>query len=109
MEFLVSLFVGRPLNILAVGGAFLAGYFALRSSALGGGGRFRLLFVTAVAWVVYGVWEWLVLVRTPEADIRIDLLVIWPALATLSALALFCSVWQAGSIVRRTPGVARKR
>jgi hypothetical protein len=43
----------------------------------------------AVAWFLYAVWEWLVIVRTPEANIRVDLLVIWPVLAMLSAWLLF--------------------
>ena len=89
MEFLVSLFVGKPLSILAVSTLFLAGYLALRFTALGAGRRLRLLLVAAVVWMLYAAWEWLVLVRTPEANIRVDLLVIWPALAILSAWALF--------------------
>ena len=40
---------------------------------------------TAFAWLAYASWEWLVLVNTPEANIRVDLLLILPlvALATL--------------------------
>lgn len=45
--------------------------------------------MTAIAWALYAAWEWLVQVRTPEAIIRVDLMVIWPALALLSAWALF--------------------
>lgn len=92
MELLVSLFVGNPLNILAVAAIFLAGYLALRFTALGAGRNPRSLLVGAVAWALYAVWEWLVLVRTPEANIRVDLLVIWPALAILSAWVLFRSL-----------------
>lgn len=93
MELLASLFVGKPLNILAVATVFLAGYLALlRSVALGAGRHPRPLLVAAVAWVLYALWEWLVHVRTPEANIRVDLLVIWPAVALLSAWALFRSL-----------------
>ena len=49
----------------------------------------RPLLTAALAWGLYAAWEWLVQVRTPEANIRVDLLVIWPALALLSAWALF--------------------
>ena len=45
--------------------------------------------MAAGAWALYAAWEWLVQVRTPEANIRVDLLVIWPALALLSAWGLF--------------------
>ena len=92
MQFLASLFIGKPLHILAVAALFFAGYFALRFSALGGGRHLRMLLLAAVAWLVYAAWEWLVLLRTPEANIRFDLLLIWPALAILSAWALFRSL-----------------
>jgi len=40
----------------------------------------------------YAGWEWLILVRTPEANIRVDLLLISPALAVLSAWAVYRSL-----------------
>ena len=88
MDFLSSLFVGKPLHILAVGAVFLAGHLALRLTALGAGRQPRWLLFAAIAWAVYAAWEWLVQVRTPEANIRVDLMVIWPVLALLSAWAL---------------------
>jgi hypothetical protein len=42
------------------------------------------LLVPTAAWVLYAVWEWLVVWRTPEANIRVDLLLIWPVLLILS-------------------------
>jgi hypothetical protein len=92
MELLASWFVGKTLNILAVAVLFLAGYIALRYTYLGAGRHPRTLLVAAVAWALYTVWEWLVQVRTPEANIRVDLLVIWPALAIISAWALHRSL-----------------
>jgi hypothetical protein len=92
MELLTSLFVGKPLNILAVAALFLAGYLALRFTTFGVGRHPRLLLVAAITWALYAAWEWLVQVRTPEANIRVDLLVIWPALAILSVWALFRSL-----------------
>jgi hypothetical protein len=89
MQFLASLFVGKPLNILVVATVFFAGYFALRFTAIGVGRNLRMLLVAAVAWAVYAVWELLILLWTPEANIRVDLLVIWPVLAILSVWALF--------------------
>ncbi len=78
--------------MLAVAALFLAGHLALRFTALGAGRHPRPLLVAAVAWALYAVWEWLAHVRTPEANIRVDLLVIWPALAILSAWAPFRSL-----------------
>lgn len=89
MEFLSSLFVQKPLNVLVVAAAFLAGHQVLRLTALGTGRNRRWLLAAAVAWGLYAAWEWLIRARTPEANIRVDLLVIWPALALLSAWAVF--------------------
>ena len=94
MEFLASLLVAKPLSILAVAALFLAGHLALRFTALGASRRPRPLLAAAVTWALYALWEWAVQVRTPEANIRVDLLVIWPALAVLSARALFRSLRQ---------------
>ena len=63
---------------------FLAGFCALRFTALGAGRRATALLVPAAAWLLYAAWEWLITVRSPEANIRIDLLVLWPVLAILS-------------------------
>ena len=92
MELLAALFVGKPLNILVVAAIFLAGYLVLRFKTVGAGRHPWPLLVAAVAWVLYAAWEFLVSVRTPEANIRVDLLVIWPALAILSVWALFRSL-----------------
>lgn len=89
MQWLASIFVGKPLNIAVVAAVFLAGYAGLRASAAGAGRHPRMLLVTAGAWLAYAAWEWLVQARTPEANIRVDLLLIWPTLAVLSLWAVF--------------------
>lgn len=89
METLTALFVQNPLNVMVVAAVFLAGHVAVRLGALGAGRHPGWLLVAAAAWAAYGAWEWLIRVRTPEANIRVDLLVIWPLLAVLSAWALF--------------------
>ncbi|MDH4104570.1 MAG: hypothetical protein OEV39_00445 [Gammaproteobacteria bacterium] len=43
---------------------------------------------------VFAAWEWLVMVRTPEANIRVDLLLIWQA-------ALVVVVWSLVRTLRR--------
>jgi hypothetical protein len=88
MELLASLFVGKPLHILAVALVFLAGHLLLRLTALGVGRHPRPLLFAAAAWALYAAWEWLVKVRTPEANIRVDLLLIWPVLLVASIVAL---------------------
>jgi hypothetical protein len=89
MQTLASLFVGQPLHTLLVALPFLAAHLALRFTALGGGRNPRPLLWATLAWVLYAAWEWLVQVRTPEANIRVDLMLIWPTLTLLSAWAVF--------------------
>lgn len=84
MEFLASQLVGSPLTILAVAVLFVAAFFLLRRSRFGEVCRPNSLLIPAVAWTAYAAWEWLVLARTPEANIRVDLLVIWPVLLIIS-------------------------
>lgn len=89
MEFLASLVVHRPLNILIVAAVFVAGYLALRLTSFGDGKHASALLIPIIGWMLYAAWEWLVMVRTPEANIRFDLLLIWPVLVGLSAWAIF--------------------
>ena len=92
MESIASLFVHKPLNILIVAAVFAIGYLALRFTALGEARHPGALLVPAIGWALYAAWEWLVMVRTPEANIRVDLLVIWPVLLVLSVWFVISAV-----------------
>jgi hypothetical protein len=83
---LAALFVRKPFAIAAVALAFGAAFLTRRRAHPQGS---RALLVVAAAWALYAAWEWLVQVRTPEADIRVDLLVIWPVLGLLSLWGLY--------------------
>lgn len=89
MELLAMLFVGKPQNILVVAIVFLAGYLVLRFAALCIARNPRPLLIASIVWGLYAAWELLVQTKTPEANIRADLLVMWPVLAIFSAWALF--------------------
>jgi hypothetical protein len=89
MEMLASLLVGKPGNILFVTGAFLLACLIVRFTSPANRRGFNSLVVASVAWAAYAGWEWLVQARTPKANIRVDLLVIWPMLAILSARASY--------------------
>jgi hypothetical protein len=89
MELLASLFVGKPQHIIAVAIVFLTGYLALRFMLIGNARHSRSLLIASTAWGLYAAWEWLVQIKTPEANIRVDLLVIFPVLAIFSAWALY--------------------
>jgi hypothetical protein len=88
MDLLVSLLVGQPLTILAVAAAFCAAYLALRFRWPRLAPHPLPLLAAATAWALYAVWEGLVLLLTPEANIRVDLLLIWPLLGILSLWSL---------------------
>jgi hypothetical protein len=92
VSLLASLFVGKPLNILAVAVLFGGAHFVLRTTASGRFGRTRSLLVAAGMWALYAAWEWLVQVRTPQANIRVDLLLIWPVLLVASLVGVVKAV-----------------
>ena len=41
----------------------------------------NVLWVPTALWLAYAGWEWLVVTQSPEANIRVDLMLIWPVLA----------------------------
>jgi hypothetical protein len=89
LNFLTSLFVLKPLNIFIVAVCFLTGYLVFRFTDLGVKRKPRSLLIASCAWGLYAAYELLVLIKTPEANIRVDLLVIWPVLAILTLWALY--------------------
>lgn len=84
MSFLAALFIAKPLNIFAVTIFFVVGYVALRLTEFGIQRNHRLMLIASCAWGLYAAWEWLVQFKTLDANIHVDLLVIWPILLTLS-------------------------
>lgn len=88
-EILASLLVGKPGNILGVSMAFFLAYLVPQLVAPAERHRFGSMFVASVAWGAYAAWELRVQAMTPEANIRVDLLVIWPIVLVLSLWALY--------------------
>ncbi|HHP7233349.1 MAG TPA: hypothetical protein ACFCUC_01865 [Desulfobacterales bacterium] len=84
MALLASLLVGKPLNILPVAVFFSAGFLGLRFTTLGMARHPRALVIPSVAWALYAAWEWLVQIKTPEANIRVDLMLTWPVVLIIS-------------------------
>ena len=84
MNAIAAFFVHKPVNILIVAAVFFVGFLVLRYAAFAAGKQAWALLVPAVGWALYAAWEWLVMTKTPEANIRIDLMVIWPVLLVLS-------------------------
>jgi hypothetical protein len=80
-------FVQHPLRILALGVIYVALWGAIRAGR--SGRRANTLLLPAAFCLAFAGWEWLVLVRTPDADIRVDLLLIWPSLLILTVWSLW--------------------
>jgi len=89
--------VQQPLHILLVAAGNLPVWAAVRATPMRDVPGANVFWAPAIAWLAYAGWEWLVLQRSPEADLRVELLVIWPCLALLTAWA---AVRAAGSLRR---------
>jgi len=87
LEALGHWLVQQPGHILLVATLNLALWALCRATVLRTVPRSNVLWVPAVLWLAYAVWEWLVLVRTPEANIRVDLLLVWPVIALVTLWA----------------------
>jgi hypothetical protein len=83
----VGWFVQHPLRILALGATYAVLWGALRAGP--SRRKANALLLPAAFCLGFAAWEWLVLIRTPEADIRVDLLLIWPALLILTLWSLW--------------------
>jgi hypothetical protein len=88
LEFLGNLFIGKPLNVLAVAAVFVVAYLVRKKLGRQNLGHPRWLLAAALCWCAYAAWEWLVAARTPDANIRVDLLLIYPVLAAVSGWAI---------------------
>jgi hypothetical protein len=89
---IAQLLIGKPWNILAIG--ILLGVLALviAFTNLGANRKPRWLLIAAAAWLCYAAWEAAVLIKTPEADLRVDLLLIWPVLLGLTLWSLYRTI-----------------
>jgi hypothetical protein len=83
VDFLASLFVNQPLHVLLVACIYLVVWVALRLAGVPAGRKPSALLVPAVFAFLYAGWEWLVTTRTPEANLRVDLLIIQPVWAVV--------------------------
>ena len=103
IEGLVGWLVGPPLRILLIAAAHAGLWAVARASRLRGAPRTNALWIPALAWLAYAGWEWLVVVRSPDANIRVDLLLIWPAvaLATLWGWIRTAMAWRESAKVPR--------
>jgi hypothetical protein len=88
MDELSRFLVNQPLHVLLVSSVYVLLWLVFRFLKAGVIRHPNALFVPAVFALMYAGWEWLITVKTPEADIRVDLLLIWPLQAMLTLWAL---------------------
>lgn len=91
VELLATLFVGHPLRCAAVAGVLFGGYLMLRRRFGPEQTVTRWMPAAVLTWSAFAIWEWVVLVRSPEANLRIDLLLIGPVVLIVTAMALWRS------------------
>lgn len=94
MKTLISFFLGHPLRIASVAVVFFAAAWAVhRFLASGPSVRTWPLLVTGGLWAATAAWEFAVYALSPEANIRVDLLLICPVLLIASIAAIVMQVW----------------
>jgi hypothetical protein len=93
--------VQQPGHVLAIAAAHLALWAVCRATVLRKVPKDNVLWIPALLWVAYAAWEWLVLKKTPEADIRVDLLLLWPLLGIVMLWALLRAAKGWWSVRRR--------
>lgn len=77
-----NVFVQNPALIALISGIFFGAYLLLRgNTAL----RSRALLVPATAWLLWAVWELAITLFSPEANIRVDLLLVIPVVLIAAA------------------------
>ncbi len=79
-------FVNNPALIAVPAGLFFGAYLLLRNRTWTQGRRINALLVAATAWMAWAIWEWAVTIFSPEANIRVDLLLLIP-LVLIASLA----------------------
>ena len=92
IETLSRWLVQRPEHILLIAVGYAALWALLRTTILRATPRANVFLVPAALCLAYAAWEWLLLRKSPEADIRFDLLVIWPVIAGTTVWAFVRAV-----------------
>ncbi len=88
MEDLATFLVNQPEHVMLVASVYVLVWIVLRFLKIDVVHHPNAILVPTVFTLVYAGWEWWVTLKTPEADIRVDLLLIWPLQAILTLWAL---------------------
>ena len=68
MNILASLFVAKPMNVLAVALVFFACYLRLRFHVFGNDRQSSPVLVAAAVWLLYAAWEWLAMLQDTGSE-----------------------------------------
>lgn len=85
--------VGHPGVLVGVAGSFLALWAVGRVTGIAE--RPSALIGIAAAWAAWAAWELLVRRASPEANIRVDLLLVLPVVLLGTVLGLVLAFWPA--------------
>ena len=83
---IARLLVQNPAVIFLIAGLFLVAYLLLRNSKNVSHPKFLLWPATAFA--IWAIWEFMIMRFSPEANIRVDLLLIIPAVLIATAYGI---------------------
>jgi hypothetical protein len=88
VEVLARALVAHPLDIFEVAVLHFGVWAGITMTVMRGSPKGNVMWVPALLWLVYAAWEWVVGAVTPEANIRVDLLLIWPLIAIVTLWAV---------------------
>ncbi|AUX84830.1 hypothetical protein C3F34_01240 [Acinetobacter sp. ACNIH2] len=86
MNFLTNLLVAKPLSIFGIACIFFIGYLIVRNFSHQHSAKY--LGLTSILWLLYALWEFFVQLKSPDTNIRIDLLIIWPVIFILTFISM---------------------
>jgi hypothetical protein len=93
MNFLINLLVAKPLSIFGIACVFFIAYLIVRNFSHRRSAKY--LGLTAILWLLYACWEFWVQFKTPDANIRVDLFIIWPVIFCLSLSSIILLFFKA--------------
>lgn len=89
---IVAQLIADPGLLLLIGLLFTGAYLLLRNRA-GDNLRPRALLWPGMAWTLWAIWEMLIARFSPEANIRVDLLLIIPVVIGVSIYGIVRLFW----------------
>jgi hypothetical protein len=100
LEVLSRWLIQQPAHILLIAAINLALWAAGRATVLRIVPISNVLWVPTIAWLAHAGWEWLVLVKSPEANVRVEVVLIWPVLGLVTLWAFVSTARALWSVSR---------